>query len=356
MRIVEMNPFYLPYNGGIEKRIRAICSGLAKRHEVFVLTSRLPGTPATEEMDGATVIRLRSTYRGNYNPPFVSSEGILPALSDIGPDVVDYHYRWSGSYNRAFFRYTGRRVVTFHNQFGEGTGLLGIASRMNDLLYIRRMHGLQVMTVSAYVKKQLAYHGIREDDIEVIPNGIDRRTMATDDGGFALFIGRLVSTKGIERLVEACIQYGIPLKIAGTGPLMMRLKKASSGNGNIELLGHVSEEEKEHLLSTCSYFVMPSLQEAFGIAILEAMAHGKAVIAGNVGGVSEVVGNAGMLIDPTDKDELASALIRLWRDDEKRRMLGRMAYGRAAQFMWDEIVKRIEKLYMRVLDGSRTDA
>ena len=349
MRIVELNPFYLPYDGGIEKRIAAITSGLSPKHEMFVVTSRLPGTAEREEIKGATVIRLPSSFRGKYNPPMVRSAGVQDTLRTLKADVVDYHYRWAHTYNSAFFRYGGNRIITFHNQYGEGTGLLGAASRLNDFFYLHRMKGLRVLAISDFVRSQLVLKGVDPLMIQTVVNGIDVREHVTADRGFALFIGRLVSTKGITHLVDAAVRTGIPLKVAGTGPLLEMLRKRAAGS-RTEILGRIDGEQKERLLSGCSFFVMPSLQESFGIALLEAMEHGKAVIASNAGGLASVAGNAGILIPPGDTGAVASAMKRLWNDRELRSSLGRNARKRAETYSWENIVPGIEAVYSSLCD------
>ncbi len=349
LRIVELNPFYLPYDGGIEKRIAAITSRLSARHEMFVLTSRLPGTPEREDIGGATVIRLPSSYTGKYNPPIVRSAGVPDALRTLRADVVDYHYRWAHTYNRAFFRHSGNRIVTFHNQYGEGTGLLGAASRLNDFLYLRRMKGLSVMAISDFVRSQLVDRGIDGRMVQTVVNGIDVAEHKAADDGFALFIGRLVPTKGLWHLVDAAVMTGVPLKIAGSGPMLERLKRRVAGS-NVELLGRVDDKRKEELLCRCSFFVMPSLQESFGIALLEGMEHGKAVIVSDTGGLPAVAGNAGLIVPRGDTEALAEAMKRLWDDEELRRELGTRARMRAKTYSWDEIVPQIESVYRSLCD------
>ena len=101
MKVVEVNAYHYPYMGGIEHRIHHISRRLGRKHQVTVLTSRLPGTEAAERMDNYDVVRLESRFVNLYNPPHVITKGILEALEELDPDVVDFHYRWSGTYNRA---------------------------------------------------------------------------------------------------------------------------------------------------------------------------------------------------------------------------------------------------------------
>lgn len=353
MKIVELNPFYFPYSGGIERRIAAITRRLSPRHEFTVITSQLPGTPASDQLYGARVIRLPSRFIGSYNPPFVRSEGVLNAIREESPDIVDYHYRWSHSYNSAFFSYRGVKIVTFHNQVGEGTGLLGIMSYLNDMHYIRRMKHLPLsVTISEFVRRQLISRGLEKERVIRCYNGIEKHGCPRKDAGYALFVGRMVATKGIDILCSAAIRAGVPLKVAGTGPLFPSLKRRFGGK-DIEFLGHVNEEEKDRLLAECSFFVMPSLQESFGIAVLEAMSHGKAIVASAAGGLPEVVGDCGLLFPPRRIYALESSMRQMWIDADKRHQLGVRAENRAALFTWDRTASEMEAVYSRALSDAR---
>lgn len=344
MRIVELNPFYTPYRGGIERRIEAITSRLSSRHECFVVTSRLPGTQEEEKIAGATVIRLKSRFFGRYNPPFVMTKGVADMLRSIEPDVVDYHYRWAGSYNRAFRSWPGGRVVTFHNQYGEGEGLLHLLSVLNDRAYIGRLRGVHFIAISGFVRNQLMEHGVQRELAHLAYNGIEEDTCTASDEGFALFIGRLVPSKGLRYLAEASERSALPVQVAGEGPMKHFLSKYR----NMRLLGHVDEGTKHSLLSRCSFLVLPSLQESFGIAALEAMAHGKPVVASSAGGLPEVVGDAGILVPPGSSAPLARAMNSLAGDSELRHSLGERARERASKFSWTASVRSIEEVYALV--------
>ena len=352
MRILQLNPFYLPYNGGIEKRIAAFSSRYSGRHQVFVLTSRLPGTVEEETVHGAKVIRLPSRYFGSYNPPYVNSDGIGEALDTIGPDIIDYHYRWSRSYNSAFFGSSVPRVMTFHNLYGEGTGLLRVLSILNDSLFVKRLRNIDhIMPVSGYIRQQLLEKGISDSMLTTSYNGVDPHSCVTTDERFALFIGRLVPTKGLGTLVRAAVASKVPLKIAGSGPMLEKLRKVCRGH-DIEILGGVSEEQKEKLLSSCSFMVLPSLQEAFGIAALEGMMHSKPVIASDAGGLPEVVGEAGIVVRRGDAAMLAGAMKTYWNDKSLLSEKGELARKRAAEFSWDRTAGLMDKVYSSVLESA----
>ena len=110
--------------------------------------------------------------------------------------------------------------------------------------------------------------------------------------------------------------------------------------------GHVSEEEKRRLMASCKVFAFPSMFESFGLAAAEAMAYGKPVVASNVGGLPEVVGDGGILVPPASPQELAAALDRLLKDDGLRHELGRRARDHIRPFSWDNIAAKIERIYL----------
>lgn len=355
MRIVQLNPFHYPFMGGIEHRIHHISSILAKRHEVFVVTGQLANTEREEEIGGYHVIRLPSKFYTAYNPPHIVTQGILEELNDLSPDVVDFHYRWSGSYRKAMRRYDGRKVFTFHNTFGEGEGLMRAFSALNDISYTRFIQGFdRVVCVSEFVRNDLEKRGFPADIMESVPNGVDPpEELNGEEGDFILFLGRLVRTKGLDHLIRAMRDVDQHLVIAGGGPEETRLRKMVADNGlkgKVDIRGRVSEEEKHRLLSECRLFVFPSTWESYGIAAAEAMSYGKAVVASDVGGLPEVVKDAGELVLSRNESELARAINSLMEDDERRRALGQRAREIALEYSWERAAESMERIYAEVAE------
>jgi len=356
MRIVQLNPFHYPFMGGIEHRIHHISSLLAKKHEVFVVTGQLANTEREEEMGGYQVIRLPSKFYTAYNPPHIVTQGILEELNDISPDVVDFHYRWSGSYRKAMRRYDGRKVFTFHNTFGEGEGLMRAFSALNDISYTRFIQEFdRVVCVSEFVRNDLKKRGFPAELMESVPNGVDPpEELNEEEGDFILFLGRLVRTKGLDHLIRAMRFVDQHLVIAGGGPEEAHLRKMVADNGlkgKVDIRGRVSEEEKHRLLSMCRLFVFPSTWESYGIAAAEAMSYGKAVVASEVGGLPEVVRDAGRLVPSRDDSELASAINDLMGDDDKRRALGQRAREIALEYTWEKAAENMERIYAEVAES-----
>ena len=355
MRIVQLNPYYYPYKGGIERRLHEICRRLSKKHEMILLTSQLKDTELEEEMDGYTIKRLPSKFYTNYNPPHVSTPGVLQALNDLEPDLVDFHYRWAPSYTKAMKSYGGKWVFTFHNTYGEGQGPMRYLSTMNDFFFCQMIRDKNVICVSDFVKNDLISRDFKEENLDVIPTGVDFVTDSGKDENFILFVGRLVKTKGLSTLIEAMKNVDCKLVIAGTGPeeeLLRSMVGKYDLTDKVEFTGYVDEETKTRLMTTCSAFVMPSVFESLGLAAEEALAHCKPVIASRVGGLPEVVGNAGILIPPKEPQALSDAINAVMVDKELRDNLISNTKTQIQKYNWDNIVNDLEAVYLKNIENN----
>ncbi len=351
MRICYVNPFFYPFHGGIEYRIYNVAKRLAIDNDVYIVTSRLPKTKAREEIDGIKVIRLPSFFVNIYNPPFVWSKNVYEVIKEIKPDIIDFHYRWAPNYSYAIDKLNFSKVFTFHNDFGEGVGIERVASFVNDAvfkIFLKKFD--RIICISNYIKKRLMKYGIEEDKLAVIYNGIDTNGEWHEKEDYMLFVGRLVKTKGIDFLIKALKIAGeIEVRIAGKGPMMKKWKRmAARYKVNVKFLGWVDEKEKTKLMKKSRAFILPSRYESFGIVLLEAMKHGCPVIARNVGGVPEVVGNAGILVDSVE--EMASAIKRLHSDYELVKKLGKAGLERVKKFSWDDIARKTMGVYEEVVN------
>lgn len=341
--------------GGIEHRIHHLSRRLAKKHEVIVLTSRMPGTKPEEEIDGYRVIRLDSRYINLYNPPFVSTKGILGKLNELRPDVVDFHYRWAPSYTRDVAKYRGKVVHTAHNTFGEGEGMMGYFSRLNDKRFRDKCDNFsKIVCVSEFICRDYARNGYSKDRLVVVPNGVDMPSISRDEGDFILSLGRIVRTKGLGYLMEAMRGIEAPLLVCGEGPDRKHLEKLANKYGlqdKVRFLGRVSEEHKAELFASCKMFVVPSTFEAYGIAAAEAMSYGRPVVASNIGGLPEVMNDCGILVPPKDSKALAVAIHSLLSDEKLRRECSRKARERAQHYSWDHSAEKLEVEYQEVVDS-----
>jgi glycosyltransferase involved in cell wall biosynthesis len=117
----------------------------------------------------------------------------------------------------------------------------------------------------------------------------------------------------------------------------------------VEETGFVSKSELHDLYRRAAIFAFPSLDEGFGIPALEAMAYGIPVVASNTSALPEVCGEAALLVDPTQVDEIAAALTRLAGDETLRNELKRRGIARASQFPWSSAVDKTWDVYRELL-------
>ena len=123
--------------------------------------------------------------------------------------------------------------------------------------------------------------------------------------------------------------------------------------GHVEYRGYVPTEEREALFKGAQAFVLPSFEEGFGIPALEAMSAGVPVVVSNRGALPEVVGDAGLFIDPDDVESLAAALERLIGDPILRANCARRGLERAKQFTWGQTARGVRRAYEDALLARR---
>jgi glycosyltransferase involved in cell wall biosynthesis len=262
-----------------------------------------------------------------------------------------------GSFARAARRAASRADVVHAHWLPAGAVALGtrrpvvLTVHGTDLELARRARPLAreilsrasvVLAVSTALAEEARRLGAR--DVRVVPNGIE---LPADVGEEAdppeiLFAGRLSREKGILELVEAARRH--PLVVAGDGPLRARVPGAC---------GWLARDELQRLYARAAVVACPSHREGFGVACAEAMAHGRAVVAGDVGGLRDLVvdGETGLLVPPHDVLALRDALERLLDDRELRTRLGRAARERVRSYCsWETVTDALLESYA---DASR---
>lgn len=182
----------------------------------------------------------------------------------------------------------------------------------------------------------------KDSDIQVCPLGVPALESRANgrDGHYALIVGRMVRQgeyKGHDLLLELWGEIqkhspGFRLLVAGEGESRPRLEQKAKSLGlqdNVKFLGLVDDRRLLELYQNCSFFIMPSTGEGFGLVFLEAMRARKACIAG-IGAASEVVedGVSGFVVNPESRREVLEAVLQLICDPERARRMGRAGYDR----------------------------
>lgn len=230
-----------------------------------------------------------------------------------------------------------------------------------------------VIAVSEATKRDLVQLlGISEAKIEVIYNGVSARFVPVRDRDqlfdvqrrygidrpFILSIGSIQPRKNLQRLIAA---YSIlcqntklthQLLLVGGDPwlsqdLFMQVEGLDA-NRDVRFLGYVPDEDLPALICLADVFAYPSLYEGFGLPLLEAMACGTPVVSSNTSAMPEVVGDAGILVDPLDVTALADALRRSLLDNQLRTQLVERGLERSRRFTWGNTARETLNLYEKV--------
>ena len=173
---------------------------------------------------------------------------------------------------------------------------------------------------------------------------------------YALFIGELGPRKNLVNLVRAfdiaaVSDAALHLVVAGpdgadSANVARAISDATHGD-RVRRLGYVSASQRLDLLAGASVFTFPSFDEGFGHPPLEAMQAGVPVVAANTGSLPEVLGDAALLVPPTDLEALAAAITRALEPDVAADLVDR-GRERAAGYRWDQAAAELSALYARL--------
>lgn len=163
---------------------------------------------------------------------------------------------------------------------------------------------------------------------------------------YAFFVSTIQPRKNVVRLIRAYArliqdhQVAWDLVLAGGEGWMndppFHLVAELSLTDRVHFLGYVPDEELPALFAGAQFFCYPSLFEGFGLPVLEAQGYGVPIMTSNNSALPEVAGDAALLVDPTDIDAIADAMLRLSRDEELRQQLIAAGYENVKRFSWEK--------------------
>jgi len=270
-------------------------------------------------------------------------------------------------------QYKGRRIVTIHDMYffiePEHTERFGGRYFLKTLP--ERIKGVDmVIAVSRNTKEDIMkFLGLPEERIRVIYEGVDESFKVIEDrgaidrvkgryrieGDYLLFVGTLEPRKNLTRLIEA---FSI-LKRVGRFPYKLVLagkkgwaidglfRKVEDPNikGDVIFTGYVTPEDLPYLYNGAEIFVSPSLYEGFGLPVLEAMACGCPVVTSRVSSLPEITGDAAILINPEDVEEIADGIRMVLEDRNLRDNMIMRGLQRVKDFSWGKTAKETLRLY-----------
>jgi glycosyltransferase involved in cell wall biosynthesis len=233
-----------------------------------------------------------------------------------------------------------------------------------------------IITISNYMKSELIESlKIPEEKIQVVYQGVSpdftvfkNKEMMYEFKNrygikipYILFVGTFHKNKNLIRLIEAFhrlkMSSDLPhqLVLAGgkgelTDDLNQRIQELDIAD-MVVLPGYISEEDILKAYNYSDLFVFPSLFEGFGMPVLEAMACGVPVVASSVCSLPEVVGDAGLLVDPMNVESIAEGMYRVLYNDAIRNELIQKGFKRARLFSWEKTARETIEIYRKAYLG-----
>ncbi len=345
---------YYPYVGGIAIHVENLCNELYKinsNYKFYILN-----------YSSNNFREYEKEYLKIINVPHNKCRGLSYLINGykIGKKIIDKE-----------------NINIIHSHYAAPQGFLGAKlSKLKNIPNILTLHGSDVLKLSNnFIGKYFFNYALNNTDkiicvsnflknnlnekyqnkSTVIYNGVDFNlfnTKNTKDGEYGLFVGSFVSQKGLEILVDAIKDINYNFKFIGNGVLFNKIKNKINNENikNIELLGNKQRSEVIKYMKNCSFVLLPSLIEGFGLTLIEGMACGKPVIGTKVGGIPEIIKNNynGFLVEPNNIEDLKlkiKFLIDETNGKDLRKELGINGEILSKNFKWENSAKEVDKIY-----------
>ena len=374
LKIALVSDWYYPKLGGVAVHMHDLALNLRRLgHEVDIITNDLTTGKEDELLEaGIGLVRVPGHVVkdvGINATVFSHNARILePYLR--GYDVVHGQHAFTPLALKAISlaRKLGQAsILTTHSIDLENTRYLRAAARITFpyfKYYLMNPHRIIAVSKASklFIKK------FTDVPVDVVYNGINtsmfhdrwnkeelREELGLGDGPLILYVGRLEPRKGINVLVSAMRWIEGTLLVVGKGnmlPLLRREAKMLGVEDRVRFMGMVEYGLLPRIYGASDVFVLPSLSEAFGIVLLEAMSSGVPTVGTTVGGIPEILDGCGLLVPPGDANRLAEAVNRILDNQSFARKLGRLGRSRVERvYSWDVIVRRTVSIYRAVLEG-----
>lgn len=376
MKILQVTTFFHPVTGGVESHVLNLSKELEKNgHEVEVLCSdstKIGGrvTETITDYFGIKIHRFRSIASLSYYHKLFP--GVLKFLLTEDYDLIHVHgLRKTESYFALIAGKIRKKpvILTTHNPFPTTTRgnftqkLLDIHDFTVGKLFVRKFSKIITIVPSEREKLEKLF-GVPEEKIVEIPNGVEDVffTKGSEKAfykeweinpdkwqGIAVTIGRVSYAKGIQNLKQAVkkLKNVLFFIAGGDDGYLSTLKTMFQESENVIFAERfISPEKQIDMYAASDVMLLPSLHEAFGIVILEALAQGVPVIATNVGGPTEIFKTEAVkLVDPLDQEQWRVGIEALITNKARRDELASLGYKLAVNYSWEKITKRVMKVY-----------
>jgi starch synthase len=358
---------YPPCWGGVGKHVQNLCRRLRTKVNLRLVTATY-GRPVeqfevnnlariharsfplllAQYLSGLKFVRLNDGELIHIHVP----HAFLPDGIQNEKIVATFHVVWA-EYSEALKHQ--RPLSMFDLQFaGMNRRLISAESKLalksKAIIAVSNSvkHELEVKYNVDPVKVYVIYNGVNPGEYR--PSRVRRNTF--------VYLGRQTAHKGLPYLLEAfaSFSHGHPQYMlilvgerleGGVDPSLVHLAKRLGILERVKFTGRLAQRETVQILGKSRCLVLPSLAEAFGMTVLEAMASETPVIATSVGGIPEVVqdGRNGLLVPPADPHTLSEAMERIASDARLQRRFSREGVKTCRRFTWDSVARKTFDVY-----------
>jgi glycosyltransferase involved in cell wall biosynthesis len=359
--ILQVTPYYPPHLGGLERVVEHLSRHLGQRHEVEVVTTGLgaEGAPRRSR-DGRVAVRRHRAVEFAHT---ALAPG-LPVSLLRAPRTAVVHLHCAHALLPEIVALVARLrrqrfIVHFHLDV-DGSGRLGwLLPAYKKHVFgrvLRAAAGVIVLTQTqaAFVRDTYL---VPADRVFVVPNGVGSTyfmpVRETAHGPLRLlFVGRLSPQKNVGRLLEAMslLRQPVRLRVVGDGELRGQLETQAVRLGlgdDVEFSGGLHGRDLVRAYADADAFVLPSDKEGMPLVALEAMAAALPIVATDVPGNAELLGEVGLLASP-EPAGLAARIDALAADPDLRLRTARRSAEAAHAYSWDAVAALVEQVYAEV--------
>jgi glycosyltransferase involved in cell wall biosynthesis len=338
--------------GGGARRVERIARELAGRgHQVQLICGKYPGAKASQE--GNLAVEFVGTER-SYVRSTLGYTAVARRLMKEKAREYDVLIEDFAPWNPVFTYRNGQRpaIVQVQNRFGaqllKRYPVVGLGLYWLERWYPRRF--AHAIVVNESLNRTMGIQG------EVIPMGIEEELLSEPPraGTYAAFLGRLdFYHKGLDLLLRAAKETGLPVRIAGFGPGEERLRRELANVPTASWVGKVSGRGKVDFLAGAKFLVVPSRFEGQPIVVSEAAGLGKAVVVSDIDEFDYVMRNGfGASFRVGNWRELAQRMRELWDEPSRLAELEGQARAYVKNLTWPKIADQFEGYCFRVIKAS----
>jgi len=349
---------------GVWSRVKQEAELLSKKHEVYVFSSNIiKGTnktaPSEEKINKIQIKRFPVKLKIGENALFWDFERQAIKLK---PDVIITHvfrHPHSTKAVKIAKKINAKCFLVTHAPFVEKKlrpAKLNLLVSLYDFFLSKKILNFydKVIAITKWEIPYLFNLGLKKNKIAYIPNGIPdeffKLKKTKPKKNHALFLGRIAPIKNIETLIKA-IKQTPKIKLSLVGPVeknykffLLNLIKKLKLDNQIQFKPPVYDLKKKiEEIDNANIFILPSIREAHPIALIEAMARGKIVIAGRNKGTRELIKDKenGFLFEPENPEELAEKILQALNSNKK---IQEQAIKTAETFKWSILIKKLNSL------------